>query len=62
MRIGQQVNIKLENYPYAEFGLLKGQVSSLSPMAKDNQYIINVTFPDGLTTTYQRQLNLSEQM
>lgn len=36
IRIGQTVNIKLNGYPYIEFGVLKGVISSLSCGTRTN--------------------------
>jgi hypothetical protein len=62
VEIGQEVNIKLDNYPYAEFGLLKGKVSAVTAYAKKNKYIVTAAMPEGLTTSYNKKLSLTEQM
>ena len=55
---GQRVNIKLENYPYSEFGLLQGKVSSISSVPnKDFLYSANVVLDKGLITSYNKRLD-----
>lgn len=60
--IGQKVNVKLNGYPYFEYGILKGVVSRLSSVPDGEGYIVEVTFPDGLQSTYKEQLTLIQQM
>ncbi|MEG0519449.1 MAG: HlyD family efflux transporter periplasmic adaptor subunit [Bacteroidales bacterium] len=60
---GQTVNVKLNGYPYMEFGVLKGKIKNISAVPDGtNGYIAEITFPDGLKTTYKKQLNLIQQM
>lgn len=60
---GQTVNVKLNGYPYMEFGVLKGKIKSISAVPDgQNGYIAEVTFPSGLITTYQKELNMIQQM
>lgn len=59
---GQDVIIKLDNYPYNEYGSIKGKVKTISlatnqQTLSDNQnkinaYLINVSLPNGLMTNY----------
>lgn len=61
--VGQQVNVKLNGYPYMEFGVLKGVIKSISAVPDgENGYIAEIDFPGGLTTTYKKDLNLIQQM
>jgi multidrug efflux pump subunit AcrA (membrane-fusion protein) len=60
---GQTVNVRLSGYPYLEFGMLKGFVSNISAVPDSEKgYIAEVVFPNGLTTTYNKKLNLIQQM
>lgn len=64
---GQDVIIKLDNYPYNEYGSIKGKVKTISlatnqQTLSDNQnkinaYLINVSLPNGLKTNYGTELN-----
>lgn len=49
---GQTVNIFLANYPANEFGILKGEVSSIAPLPEDGIFKIGVALPDTLESTY----------
>jgi len=65
--VGQKVIIKLDNYPYMEYGSIDGQVSSISMLtnqaelvAKQNNlhtYLVTVALPKRLTTNYGATLD-----
>jgi len=63
---GQFVNVKFDNYPYMEYGMIKVQIAhiSLVPINKENQknYILEVVFPDSLVTNYGKTLEFSQEM
>lgn len=59
---GQEVVIKLESFPYYEFGSLKGIVQAKALVPKENQYLVRVRLPDGLRTTYKQTLPFSPQL
>jgi hypothetical protein len=56
---GQLINIKLDNYPYLEFGMVKARITSISKVPVDSGYILEVNFPEGLKTDYKKSLELS---
>lgn len=62
LAIGQKVNIKLDNYPYNENGMLQGTVSNISEVPNKNSYAIDVALSNGLTTSYNKTLAYKEQM
>ncbi|MCC6458880.1 MAG: HlyD family efflux transporter periplasmic adaptor subunit [Saprospiraceae bacterium] len=62
VRPSQRVILKLDSYPYYEFGTIRGIVVSKSLVPKDNAYSIIVSLPDGLTTSYQRDIPFEQQL
>lgn len=56
------VNVKFDNYPYMEYGLVRGKVKNVSLVPEDNFYMVKVTFPNGLTTNYNRTLELQNNL
>ncbi len=48
----QEVYVKLNNYPFMEFGVLKGKIKAISALPFDNHYNVQVNFPPELITTY----------
>lgn len=68
--VGQTVHVKLNSYPYMEFGVLRGRIRSLSAVPEQMQtvngneivYFAEVVFPEGMTTSYGRELPMIQQM
>jgi len=58
----QDVNVKFDNYPYMEYGLVRGKVKNVSLVPEDNYYMVEVTFPNGLVTNYNRPLDLQNNL
>nr|MBP7472846.1 HlyD family efflux transporter periplasmic adaptor subunit [Prevotella sp.] len=67
VKVGQLANIKLADFPYDEYGLIKGRVKSISKLTNKRStsegttetYLVVVSFPNGLTTNYGKQLKLN---
>ena len=53
---GQKVLIKLSAYPYQEFGIIMGEIKSISEVALDDNYSIEIKLTNGLTTTKKKQI------
>ena len=62
VKVGQKVNIRFENYPYMEFGMVTGYVEKISIVPADNTYAVDVSFPDGLKTNYRVDLPFTQKM
>ncbi len=62
VRKGHQVNIRFDNYPYLEYGMVKGVVSNVSKVSQDAYYTVEVALPDGLTTYYGLEIGFSQNM
>lgn len=63
IEVGQSVNIKLQNYPDAEFGMLRGQVESISSVPNnDGFYLIDVSLPEKLITSYNKEIAFKQEM
>lgn len=58
--IGHRVLVKLDKYPYMEYGMLIGVVSSISTVTDQDYYLLEVAFPDGLSSTYNKNLKLTQ--
>ena len=63
---GQRVILKLDSYPYHEFGTLKGLVVDKSLVPKDNMYSIRVSVPtsenNNLRTSYGKEIPFEQQL
>jgi biotin carboxyl carrier protein len=70
VKVGQAVIVKLNGFPYMEFGVLRGSIRSLSAVPEQVQtqngtaavYMAEVAFPNGMTTSYNKELPMIQQM
>ncbi len=63
IKIGQKVNIKLQNYPETEFGMLTGTVKNISLIPdKDGFYLVDVSLPKELITSYNKEIVFKQEM
>lgn len=66
---GQKVNVKLEGYPYMEYGMLVGTIGHLSSVPEEQsdsqsapQYTAEILFENGMKTTYGKELRMIQKM
>ncbi|MDR0294914.1 MAG: hypothetical protein LBH91_01810 [Prevotellaceae bacterium] len=66
IKTGQIVNVKLDNFPYMEYGMIKLQVESamLLPIMQNGKryYILEIDFPEVLQTNYGKVLSFNRDM
>lgn len=58
---GQDLILKLSNYPYMEYGVLYGKIKSISLVPYNDYYIAEIEVPT-LTTNYNYNIPFSQQM
>ena len=64
------VNVKLNGFPYMEFGVLKGMVKQISAVPRQIStsegntiaYTVDIIFPGGLVSTYGKLFPIVQQM
>lgn len=61
-KIGQNVTIKLDTYPYQEYGSLIGEIKSISLIPLEKVYLVNIDLPNGLKSDNDVNLNFSREM
>lgn len=60
---GQKVNVRINNFPDQEFGYLIGKVESISSVPNaEGFYIVEIEFPNGMKTNYDKMLPITQQM
>jgi HlyD family secretion protein len=63
---GQNVNIKLDNYPYMEFGMLRGKIKTISlvPVVAEQGifYTAEVELPSDLVSNYGKKIPFSQNL
>jgi len=60
---GMPVNIRLDGFPYQEFGAVKASVAQVSLVPEaDGQYLVTVNMPQSMKTTYDRTIPFRQEM
>jgi multidrug resistance efflux pump len=59
---GQKVLVKLSSFPHMEYGMLSGKVVTVSLVPTQDQYVVEVIFPEGMRTNYGLELPFSQEM
>lgn len=67
VEVGQDVNVKLFDFPYNEYGYIRGKVEAMSTLMCNAEsskgfvktYLVTVSFPEGLRTNFDKQLHLN---
>ena len=70
VKIGQEVVVKLDDYPFMEYGSVSGLIKSISLTPSSSQtaqgvedvYLVTVDFPSGFVTNYGRRLSVKFDM
>jgi len=59
---GQKVIVRIDKYPYMEYGSLQGKVESISLVSDQEFYSVEVSFPEGMKTIYDKELVFNQGM
>ncbi|AXT18909.1 HlyD family efflux transporter periplasmic adaptor subunit [Flavobacteriaceae bacterium AU392] len=63
LKVGQRVNIKLQNYPDTEFGTLQGYIESIALFPdEEGLYLVNTSLPKTLITSYKKEIPFKHEM
>lgn len=62
VKLGQKVRIKLDNYPYQEFGQILGRVIDVSLIPNEQNYLVKVELVRGLISSYNKRLLYTPEM
>ena len=57
-----RANIRLDGYPYQEFGSIEAIVKNISAVPQQNSYQIELEMPATLITTYQKEIPFRQEM
>jgi HlyD family secretion protein len=64
IKIGQRVLIKFQSYPFEEYGMVEGNISSLPQLSTDDNklFFAFVELPNGLNTNHNKLLTYNYGM
>lgn len=61
--VGQKVLIKLDNYPFQEYGALLGKITNISVSPDDEfNYLVYAALPEGSKTSYNRKIPFRQEL
>ena len=59
---GAEVQLRLDAFPYEEYGSLEGAVSHISPLSENESFLVEIALPDSLITATGRILPVGPEM
>lgn len=62
IKVGQRVLIKLDNYPYREFGQVDGEVIELPGLSREEGLPVKIKLTNGLTTQSGKVLKMEQEV
>ena len=62
IKLGQEVILKFQSYPYQEFGSVNGKIEFIKNIPTDSGYLSKVILQNGLVTNYNKQLLFTNGM
>ena len=62
VRKGQKVLIKLDGFPYQEYGFVRGFIEKKASIPRDDAYMVDVRLPKGLVTNRNEVLRFEQRI
>lgn len=62
VKVGQIVNIKLDGYPYLEYGMVEGVIKSISSGSTENGFPAVVELTEGICTSYGHKVEIEREL
>ncbi len=64
VKVGQKAIIKLDNYPFQEWGSLEGRISYISEVPRQDEHTLYTLYIEieSLTTSFDKQLHFKQEM
>ncbi|MFN5428869.1 MAG: HlyD family secretion protein, partial [Bacteroidota bacterium] len=58
--INQTVQLRIDSYPYQEYGYLNGRITYISDIPTDSGFLAHIILQKGQTTNLNKQLHYRE--
>ena len=62
VKTGQRVVVKLDSYPFEEYGYVQGVVVEKATLPKNGTYNVKVNMPEGLKTSHGKLIDFQQEM
>jgi multidrug efflux pump subunit AcrA (membrane-fusion protein) len=62
VKLGLITNIRIDAFPYQQYGILKGEVSNIALVPQKEDYQLDIKLQNGMNTSYGKTLNFRQEM
>jgi multidrug resistance efflux pump len=62
LAVGQKALLDIENFPSQQYGAVHGEVKDFSSVPKENNYLVTLSLPSPMITTYKKQIPPLQKM
>lgn len=63
VKVDQKVLIKLDNYPFQQYGALIGRITTISVSPDDDSnYLVYASLPAGMITSYKKEIPFNQEL
>jgi multidrug resistance efflux pump len=62
VKTGLIANIRLDAFPYQQYGILRGSVKSISLVPQKEDYQLDISIPNALITSYEKTLPFRQEL
>jgi multidrug efflux pump subunit AcrA (membrane-fusion protein) len=62
VKTGLNANVRLEAFPYQQYGILRGSVQNIAAVPQKEEYQVEITIPNDLTTSYGKKLLFRQEL
>jgi hypothetical protein len=62
VKVGMQAIIRLDGYPYQEFGVLNGEIRRIAVVPAEQGYELEIAVPEDLKTSYGNPVLFRQEM
>ncbi len=59
---GMKAHLRLDGFPYQEYGMLSGEVEYISTVPNEQGYEMGISLPENLTTNYEKPIQFRQEM
>lgn len=62
VKVGQKVNLMIDNFPHYDYGILNGRVSKIALLPNSNYYRVEIALPDGMKSSQGKMLKFTPEI
>jgi multidrug efflux pump subunit AcrA (membrane-fusion protein) len=62
VKTGLNANVRLDAFPYQQYGILRGSVQNIAAVPQKEEYQVEITMPNDLTASYGKKLPFKQEM